>query len=218
MRAAVLVTWTLIALTLWPAAIAGARRDDLPTEGRTPTDGATVKDATRGVSVTFTCPDYHPDSSDEIVNRGGDGYHVLLARAGDVGPDGLLLTTNRIDSRDAIEVDGAFGMCTAAPDESDRGLLPTEPGTYWWQSYRDCMTYICLSGNEHSDTYRVTVVKTVCTADRVALATARRDLASARKAYKKKRTATRRDRVATLQTRVTRLQSRLRVVDHCANV
>jgi hypothetical protein len=213
-KAAVLVTWALVALLLAPTA--GARRDDLPTEGRKPDDGATVKDATRGVDVRFTCPDYHPDSTDEIVNRHGDGYHVLLARAADVGPDGLLAAAHRIDRRDAVEVEDAPGLCTAAPDVSDRGLLPTEPGTYWWQSYRDCMTYVCPSGVEHSDAYAVTVTKTICTADHAALAAARRDLATARKAYKKKRTAARRERVAVLQARVTRLQSRVRLVDRCA--
>lgn len=206
----------IAALTLLLAAGADARRDDLPTEARKPADGATVKDAVLGVDVRFTCPDYHPDSSDEIVNRGGDGYHVVLAKAGDLGPDGLLLPANRVDARDAIEVDDAPGLCTAAPDASDRGLLPTEPGTYWWQAYRDCMTYVCRPGVEAGDVARVTVVATVCTADRAALAAARRDLAAARRAYKKKRTAARRERIATLQARITRLQSRLRVVDRCA--
>lgn len=216
MKAAVLVTWALVAPALAPAPVADARRDDLPTEGRRPADGATVKDARRGVDVRFTCPDYHPDSGEEIVNRGGDGYHVILARGADVGPDGLLSAADRVDVRDAVLVDDASGLCAAAPDASDRGLLPTEPGTYWWQSYRDCMTYVCPAGVEHSDAYAVTVTRTVCMADRAALAAARRDLAAARKAYKKKRTAGRRDRVATLRTRVTRLESRLRIVDRCA--
>ncbi|HWI74476.1 MAG TPA: hypothetical protein VNT55_21125, partial [Baekduia sp.] len=156
------VSLALLLAALLPAA-AGARRDDLPTEGRKPAPGATIADATKGVTVQFTCPDYHPDTSDEIVNRDGDGYHVILARAGDVGADGLLLAPNRVDARTAIEVDGAPGMCTAAPDDTDRGLLPTEPGTYFWQSYRECMTYICPFATEISDTYAVTVKKTVCT-------------------------------------------------------
>lgn len=220
MRAAALVPLALVALTLPLAAAptAGARRGDLPTEGRRPADGATVKDATRGLAVRFTCPDYHPDASDEIVQRGGDGYHVILATTGDVGPDGLLLAPARVDARDAIEAEDAQGLCTAAPDGSDRGLLPTEPGTYWWQSYRECQTYVCPSGTEHSDPYEVTVARTVCTADRAALAAARRDLAAAHKAYNKRRTAARRERVATLQARITRLESRLRLVDRCASV
>lgn len=216
MRAAVVAS-TLVALALW-ASVAGARRDDLPTEGRLPADGVVVKDATRGIAVSFTCPDYHPDAGDEIVRRGGDGYHVLLATAADVGPDGLLVALNRVETRGAIEAEEAPGFCAAAPDASERGLLPTEPGTYWWQSYRDCMTYVCLSGNEHSDVYAVTVTRTVCTADRAALATTRRDLAAARRAYRKRRTAARRERVATLQARVVRLESRLRLVDRCAHM
>jgi hypothetical protein len=216
-KAAVLVTWALVALLALPAA-AGARRDDLPTEGRRPAPGATVEDATAGIVVRFTCPEYHPDTTDEIVNRGGDGYHVLLATAGDVGADGLLLAPNRVDTRTAVEVDDAPGMCTAAPDASERGLLPTEPGTYWWQSYRECMTYICPFATEHSDVYGVTATRTVCTADRAALHAAQRALTTARAAYRKRRTAARRDRVATLKARVTRLQSRLRVVDRCAEL
>jgi hypothetical protein len=208
----------VLAAQLALPAAAGARRDDLPSEGRKPVAGATVKDATHGITVQFTCPDYHPDLGDEIVNRGGDGYHVLLATAGDLGPDGLLLAPNRIDTRDAILVDDAPGLCTAAPDASDRGLMPREPGTYFWQSYRDCMTYICPFGTEVSDTYNVVVKTTVCTVDRTALHTARRALTTARKAYKQRRTPARRDRVATLQARVTRLQSRLRVVDHCSKL
>jgi hypothetical protein len=214
-KAAVLVT---LALVLAVADPAGARRDDFPAEGRTPAPGTVVKDATRGVDVAFTCPDYHPDTSDEIVYRAGDGYTVMLARAGDVGPDGLLLAPNRVDTRDALVLDGAFGMCTAMPDPSERGLLPTEPGTYWWQVARTCMTYICPFGTEHSDTYMVVVKATVCTADRAALAAARRALATARAAYRRRRTAARRDRVATLQARVARLQSRLRVVDRCTKL
>jgi hypothetical protein len=216
-KAAAPLIGALAALLALPS-VAGARRDDLPTEGRTPVAEATVKDATQGLAVRFTCPEYHPDTTDEIVNRGGDGYHVLLATKADVGQDGLLLAPNRVDGRDAILVDDAPGMCTAAPDASERGLMPREPGTYWWQSYRDCMTYICPFATEHSDVYAVTVTRTVCTADRAALASARSALAAARDAYKKRRTAPRRDRVATLQARVTRLQSRLRVVDRCTKL
>lgn len=220
MKVAVLVTFALV-LAGWLGAVADparARRDDFPAEGRTPAPGTVVKDATRGLDVTFTCPDYHPDASDEIVNRAGDGYTVLLARAGDVGPDGLLLAPNRVDTRDALVLDGAFGLCTALPDPSERGLMPTEPGTYWWQVFRTCMTYVCPSGTEHSDVYDVVVKATVCTTDRAALAAARRGLTAARAAYKRRRTVARRERVATLQARVARLQSRLRVVDRCTKL
>jgi hypothetical protein len=206
----------LVVAGLLAPAGAGARRDDLPTEGRAPVSGATVADATHGVAVRFTCPDYHPDSTDEIVDRHADGYHVMLARSGEVGADGLLLAPNRIDIRTAIEVDGQPGMCTAAPDDAERGLLPREPGTYWWQSYRECATYLCPFGVEIGDPSSVTVRKTVCTVNRAALATAQRDLAAARAALGHRRTAARRARVATLQARVTTLRSRLRVVYHCA--
>jgi hypothetical protein len=214
-----MVVWALVvsALALVLPAGAGARRDDLPTEGRTPAAGRTIADATEGITVRFTCPDYHPDTTDEIVNRGGDGYHVMLARTGDVGADRLLLAPDRVDVRTVVEVEDQPGMCTAAPDDSDRGLLPTEPGTYYWQSYRECMTYICPFGTEVSDTYAVTVTKTVCTVDRAALATARRDLAAAQAALRQRRTSARRARVATLQARITTLRSRLRVVYRCNN-
>jgi hypothetical protein len=206
----------LVAGGLLAPAGAGARRDDLPTEGRAPASGATVADATHGVTVQFTCPAYHPDSTDEIVSRHADGYHVMLARSGEIGADGLLLAPNRVDIRTAVEVDGKPGMCTAAPDDAERGLLPSEPGTYWWQSYRECATYLCPFGVEFSDPFSVTVETTVCTVNRAALATAQRDLTAARAALKRRRTAARRARAATLQARVTTLRSRLRVVYRCA--
>jgi hypothetical protein len=210
---AALVVGLLCALL--PAA-AGARRDDLPIEPRAPLDGATVADATAGVAVEFTCPPYHPTSYDQVVDSRGTGYHVVLARARDLGADGLLLAPNRVDTRDAVEVDGKPGMCTAAPDDAERGLLPPEPGTYWWQAYRDCATYLCPFGVELGDPSSVTVRKTVCTVNRGALATARRELAAARAALKRRRTAARRARVARLGARVTELRSRLRVVYRCA--
>jgi hypothetical protein len=195
---------------------AGARRDDMPTEPRAPVDGATVADATSGIAVQFTCPPYHPTSYDEIVDSRGTGYHVLLASAKDIGFDGLLLAPNRVDARSAIEVDGAPGMCTAAPDDAERGLLPTEPGTYWWQPYRDCATYLCPFGIEDGDPSAVTVRQTVCTANRAALKSAQRQLADARAALKRRRTDVRRARVARLDARVAQLRSRLRVVYRCA--
>jgi hypothetical protein len=193
------------------AATAGARRDDLQPEARSPADGVAIA----GIDVVFTCPDYHPSAYDTMVNRDGDGYHVMLARAGDLGPDGLLLAPNRIDIRDAIVVDGKPGMCTAAPDDSERGLLPTEPGRYWWQPYRDCETYLCPFAVEFGDPSSVVVGKTVCTVTRGALATARRELTAARAALRHRRTAGRRARVATLDARVVTLKSRLSVVYHC---
>jgi hypothetical protein len=209
---------TLVALSLCAllAASAGARRGDLPVEPRAPADGATVADATEGVAVQFTCPDYHPTSYDVVVNRGGNGYHVILARAKDVGADGLLLAPNRVDTRDVIVVDGKPGFCTAAPDDADRGLLPPEAGTYWWQAYRDCATYLCPFGMEAGDPSAVTVKQTVCTVNRSALSVARRELKAARTALAHRRTDGRRARVARLSARVASLRSRLRVVYHCA--
>jgi hypothetical protein len=202
---------------------AGARRDDLPTEPRTPVDGATVADATSGIAVQFTCPPYHPTSYDDVVDSRGVGYHVILAKAQDVGFDGLLLGPNRVDTRDVIEVEDKAGMCTAAPDDAERGLLPTEPGTYWWQSYRVCATYLCPFGVEIGYPSAVTVRKTVCTANRGALKTAQKQLVEARAALKRKKTDSRRDRVARrervarLDARVSELHSRLRLVYHCAS-
>jgi hypothetical protein len=206
----------LVCLALLPVA-AGARRDDLPTEPRSPLDGATVAVATNGITVEFTCPPYHPTSFDEVVDSRATGYHVILAKAKDIGPDGLLLGPDRVDRRDAVEVDGKPGLCTAAPDDAERGLLPPEPGTYYWQSYRDCATYLCPFGVEIGDPWAVTVRQTVCTADRAALKTTTRQLADARAALKRKKTAARRARVARLDARATELRSRLRVVYHCTN-
>lgn len=197
-------------------AVAGARRDDLPIEPRAPLDGAKVADATRGIAVEFTCPPYHPNANDEMVDSQGTGHHVLLARAKGLGLDGLLLGPNRVDTRDAVAIEDKAGMCTAAPDDTERGLLPNEPGTYWWQAYRDCATYLCPFGVEVGEAYAVTVTKTVCTVNRGALATARKALTAARAALKRRATAGRRARVARLDARVTELRSRLRVVYHCA--
>jgi hypothetical protein len=195
--------------------VAAARQDDPPVEGRSPADGAVVKDATGGLKVQFTCPAYHPTEFDRDVHGDGEGYHVVLATAGTVGIDGMLFGPARIDTRDAVVVDGVAGMCAAAPDVDERGLLPREPGTYWWQPYRDCATYLCPFGEEVGDPVRVVVRETVCSADRTALRGAARDLAAARKAYKSRRTAARRDRVTRLAARVTQLRARLRVVYHC---
>jgi hypothetical protein len=195
--------------------VAGARRDDLPTETRAPTSGATVADARHGVPVEFTCPTYHPYSYDDVITQPAEGYHVILARSAEVGADRLLLAANRVETRGAILVDGKLGMCTAEPDDADDGLLPREPGTYWWQPYRDCATYLCPGGVEVGDPASVTVTRTVCSTNRTALTQARRDLATAKSALKRRRTAARRDRVTRLDQRVTTLRSRLRVVYGC---
>jgi hypothetical protein len=212
---AVVATLVAVLLGALLAGAAGARRDDLPPEPRAPADGATVADAVEGVDVQFSCPAYHPTSYDDIVDSRATGYHVILARAADLGPDGLLLPTNRVDARTAVEVDGQPGMCTAAPDDADRGLLPNEPGTYWWQAYRDCATYICNGGVETATPSAVTVRATVCTANRGALATAQRQLRAARTALKHRRTTARRARVDRLDARVAQLRARLRIVYRC---
>lgn len=204
----------LIAAAAWPGA-ARARQDDPPVEARAPADGAVVKDAVAGLRVQFTCPAYHPTQFDQDVHGDGDGYHVVLATAGEVGVDGMLLGPARVDTRDAVVIDGVAGMCTAAPDAAERGLLPREPGTYWWQPYRDCATYLCPFGEEVGDPVRVVVRETVCSANRTALRAAARDLATARKSYRSHRTTARRDRITRLAARVTQLKARLRVVYHC---
>ncbi len=198
----------------WPGA-ARARQDDPPVEARAPVDGAVVKDVVGGLRVQFTCPAYHPTQFDQDVHGDGDGYYVVLATAGAVGVDGLLLGPARVDTRAAVVVDGVAGMCTAAPDAAERGLLPREPGTYWWQPYRDCATYLCPFGEEVGDPVRVVVRETVCSANRTALRAATRDLAAARKSYRSHRTSARRDRITRLAARVTQLKARLRVVYHC---
>jgi hypothetical protein len=196
--------------------VAGARRDDLPSETRSPASGATVPDATHGLAVRFTCPTYRQFSYDDLFTEPPEGYHVILARSGEVGDDRLLLAGNRIETRGAILVDEAPGLCTAEPDDAENGLLPREPGTYWWQPYRECATYLCRGGVEVGDPASVTVTRTVCTDDRAALSRARRDLAVARAALRRRGTAARRARVARLDARAATLRSRLRVVYRCA--
>lgn len=212
---AIVATLVVVLLGGLPG-VAGARRDDLPTETRGPASGATVADATHGVAVEFTCPTYHQFSYDDVITQPAEGYHVVLARSGEVGADRRLLAVNRVETRDAILVEGRLGMCTAAPDDAENGLLPPEPGTYWWQPYRECATYLCPGGVEVGDPSSVTVTRTVCSTNRTALARARRDLTAARKALAQRRTAGRRERVARLDARVTTLRSRLRVVYGCA--
>lgn len=181
-------------LALAAPASAGARQDDQPVEARSPADGAVIKNAVNGITVQFTCPAYHPTQFDQVKPGDGEGYHVVLASAGAVGVDGMLLGPSRVDTRDAVPVDGAANLCTAAPDVDERGLLPREPGTYWWQPYRDCATYLCPFGEEVGDPVRVVVRETVCSATRRALRAAKR---------------------AHRTARVTQLRARLRVVYHC---
>jgi hypothetical protein len=159
------VAWALVVAALLPAG-AGARRDDLPTEGRKPDPGATVADATKGVTVQFTCPEYHPGHHRRdrqprrrrLLRPPGPGSRRRRRRRAAAGAQPHRRPDRDRDRRRARDV-----------HDSDRGLLPTEPGTYWWQSYRECRTYICPFGTEISDIYPVTVKKTVCTVDRAAL-------------------------------------------------
>jgi hypothetical protein len=113
------VALLLMAAAAWPGA-AGARQDDPPVEARAPADGAVVKDAVGGLRVQFTCPAYHPTQFDQVRPGDGEGYHVVLATAGAVGVDGLLLGPARVDTRAAVVVDDVAGMCTAAPDVDER--------------------------------------------------------------------------------------------------
>jgi hypothetical protein len=209
-------------------AVAGARPGDKPIELSKPVEGTTVKDATQGLAVDFTCPQYHPMEQDGILNGPSEGYRVVLADKPDADEWGMLLVANRVDVRDArilepemtptspVLADGAAPLrCTAAEDDAGHGLLPREPGTYWWQVYRTCAPYLCRGGVEVSDRWPVTVQRTVCTVQRAALTKARADLATARKQLKRKPTKARRARVERLTYRVSLLRARLRVVYDC---
>lgn len=203
-------------------AVALARADDVPAELYAPADGTVVKDASHGLAVNFTCPAYHRGTTDDLITGPVDGYHVILADAADVDANGVLLLANRVDVRDAVRLelpdtaDGpAPAHCTAAEDDAGFGLLPREPGTYWWQVYRDCDPWVCAGGMEASDAARVTVTRTVCTVQRAAYAQARAALTAARRQLAHRATTGRRARVARLGDRVTLLRARLRVVYGC---
>ena len=202
------------ALAVAPVA-ADARRDDLPAELYRPASGAVITDATRGIAVDFTCPVYRQTTDDGIFTEPADGYHVILSSNGLVDANRLLVTTGRVDQRDAVLVDGEPGHCTAAEDDAGHGLLPREPGTYYWQVWRECETYACLGGVEVTDVGSVTVKRTVCSVNRSELGTARAELTSARKALRARRTSARRARVARLAGRVETLRARLQVVYGC---
>jgi hypothetical protein len=211
-RKAALAALLAALATAGPAA---ARPDDVPTEVRKPAAGATVADATAGVAVDFTCPVYRQTTDDGIFTEPADGYHVILSSNGLVDANRLLVTTGRVDQRDAVLVDGEPGHCTAAEDDAGHGLLPREPGTYYWQVWRECETYACLGGVEVTDVGSVTVKRTVCSVNRSELGTARAELTSARKALRARRTSARRARVARLAGRVETLRARLQVVYGC---
>jgi hypothetical protein len=205
----------LVALLALAAAPALGRQDDKPVEIYAPADGATIADGTHGLAVDFICPDYHPEPQDEVVTHAPAGYHLILSTQNAVDANRLLLTTGRVDERDAQVLEDRPGHCTALEDDAGNGPLPREPGKYYLQAYRDCATYVCPGGVEVSDPVAVTVKRTVCTDTRAALAAARKALKQARAALRRKHTAGRRARVTRLGLRVTMLRSRLIVVYRC---
>lgn len=202
-------------LAVVAAAPAGARRDDLPPELYAPAAGATVADASHGLAVDFTCPVYHQYPQDELVTAPTEGYHVILSTQSDVDDHRLLLPAGRAEVRDARLLEARPGHCTAVEDDAGNGLLPREPGTYYWQVYRDCATYVCPGGIEVSDVAAVTVKRTVCTDTRSALAATRVALIKARADLARRRTTARKARVTRLQGRMATLRTRLTVVYGC---
>jgi hypothetical protein len=199
-----------------------ARRGDWVSYNIKPADGAVVTDASKGLAIEFTCPRYHSDEIDSILMAPTEGYHVVLSTRPDTTIDGLLAQPGTVDQRDAVLLERKQNQpadqlhCTAAEDDAGLGLLPREPGTYYWQVYRDCVTYLCgLGGREVFDIFRVTVRRTVCTVTRAELRKARADLGAARAALRRRRTSGRRARVARLGDRVSTLDQRLRVVYGC---
>jgi hypothetical protein len=203
----------LLAAALAPG-VASARPGDKPIELYQPAEGAKVADATHGLNVDFTCPVYHQYDYDQLTAP-TEGYHVILSTADAVDEHGLLLDQGRIDTRDAVSSEFVGGHCNAVDDDAGNGLLPPEPGTYHWQAYRECATYLCPGGVEVSEVWPVIVGRTVCSADRATLATVTRALTAARRALAARRTAARRARVARLSRRAATLRTRLRVVHHC---
>ena len=204
----------LLALALAPG-LASARRDDKPAEPFLPSNGARVTDAVHGLAVDFSCPVYHMYNYDELITAPTQGYHVILSTGSAVDANRLLVQEGRVDVRDAVTNELVAGHCTAANDDADDGLMPAEPGTYFWQVYRDCATYICPGGVEVTDVWSVTVTRTVCSVNRAELAKVRTALRVARTALSHRRTAGRRARVARLTARVTTLRQRLLVVHRC---
>jgi hypothetical protein len=100
-------------------------------------------------------------------------------------------------------------------DDAGEGLMPKEPGTYYWQVYRECEAYVCAGGVEVTDVWSVRVKRTVCSVNRGELYKARAQLEVARAALAHRRTPGRRARVSRLTARVATLHTRLRVVHGC---
>jgi hypothetical protein len=207
----------LLAALALPAT-AGAVKGDLPSYAVRPADGATVDDASKGLPVVFTCPRYHMDERENVLALPTEGYHVLLSTNNQTTFDGLLAEPGRVDERGVVKTGekDKDNECTAEEDDAGLGLLPREPGTYYWQVYRECVTYLCgPGGREVFDISRVVVRRTVCTVTRAELRKARTALAAAKRALQDRRTTARRARVAKLTDRVATLRDRLRVVYTC---
>jgi hypothetical protein len=208
----------LAALAL-PAA-AGARRDDKPIELYRPSDGAVVKDATKGLKVDFTCPAYHPDAYETSVGKPGDGYSVTLSRTPDVDEFGALAPGGVVDVRTAVPLPPSKdGVDHCEPELNIRGesLLPLEPGKYWWQASRVCAGYVCRGGIEVSPVNVVEVRVTVCSKLRAQSKATRSALRKARReAHRAPRSRARRAKVTRLSHRLDLVRERLRVVYDCA--
>jgi hypothetical protein len=116
---------------------------------------------------------------------------------------------------DAVSNDNIFELCGATVDDAAQGLMPKEPGTYYWQVHRECEAYVCLGGVEVTDVWSVRVKRTVCSVNRGELNKARAQLKAARATLALRRTAGRRARVSRLAARVATLHTRLRVVHGC---
>jgi len=210
--AAALVALAVLALP----ATAGARRDDKPAELYAPADGAVVKNAVKGLKVDFTCPAYHPDIYDFIINEGPDGYSLTLSTSPDVDQYGALVPGGIVDVRPAFVNPKLEGHCGSDVNQRGETLLPREPGTYYWQASRTCQTYACPGGIEVSFVNKVEVRTTVCSALRSQSAGARSALGKAKRSLRKRpRSKARKARVARLDAKIKTLRQRQRVVYEC---
>jgi hypothetical protein len=214
-RRVIRATAALLAVAAALPAAASARRDDKPVELYRPAEGATVANAVDGLAVDFICPVYHQEPQDDLLTQPTVGYHVILSTGSAVDAYGVLLAVGRVDERTAVESVFLGGHCNAAEDDGGAGLLPPEPGTYFWQAWRECATYVCPGGVEAGDVWPVTVKRTVCSVARADLAQASASLRDARSAVQRRSTAGRRARVERLSARVALLRSRLHVTYPC---
>src|SRR4051812_41198603 len=107
-----------MALTALAPALASARRDDKPAELFRPSNGATVADATHGLTVDFSCPVYHQFSYDDVITAPTGGYHVILSTSDAVDANRLLVREGRVDERTVVTNDDILEHCTAAPNDA----------------------------------------------------------------------------------------------------